>query len=202
MQVQRYEPWKRVIKTACDAGVAIPGISASLAYFDTYRRGRMPANLVQARIPLRCTACYALDFLSSLDLHQECGLHADCLCCTYTRVRASQTLSLWRCTNASLHISFAGATRLFRVAYVRANGRQGGLVPHCLGRDLWQRRLHHNQRLQQLARICGAVSGQAFTACGVHAHLFLPCSPLRCPADSQCLRLCSNECTRQRALSS
>ena len=49
MQVERYDKWKQVIKYAVDAGVATPGMSSSLAYFDTYRRGRMPANLVQAQ---------------------------------------------------------------------------------------------------------------------------------------------------------
>ena len=31
------------------SGVAAPGLSCSLAYFDTYRRERLPANLVQAQ---------------------------------------------------------------------------------------------------------------------------------------------------------
>jgi 6-phosphogluconate dehydrogenase len=30
-------------------GVAVPGFSASLGYFDTYRRAHVPANLVQVR---------------------------------------------------------------------------------------------------------------------------------------------------------
>jgi 6-phosphogluconate dehydrogenase len=47
--VERYDAWKSVVKLAADAGVAIPGMSSSLAYFDTYRRGRMTANLVQAQ---------------------------------------------------------------------------------------------------------------------------------------------------------
>ena len=34
---------------AIGAGVAVPGFSASLGYFDTYRRAKVPANLVQAR---------------------------------------------------------------------------------------------------------------------------------------------------------
>jgi hypothetical protein len=32
-------------------GVAVPGFSASLGYFDTYRRAHVPANLVQASLP-------------------------------------------------------------------------------------------------------------------------------------------------------
>lgn len=31
------------------AGIATPGISASLSYFDQYRREKLPANLVQAQ---------------------------------------------------------------------------------------------------------------------------------------------------------
>lgn len=39
--------WRRVVQLAVGAGIAVPGMTASLAYFDTYRRGRLPANLVQ-----------------------------------------------------------------------------------------------------------------------------------------------------------
>jgi 6-phosphogluconate dehydrogenase len=49
VQVSRYGAWKTVVKQAVDAGVAVPGICGSLAYFDLYRRGRMTANLVQAQ---------------------------------------------------------------------------------------------------------------------------------------------------------
>ena len=34
---------------AINAGVSVPSMSGSLAYFDTYRRARSPANLVQAQ---------------------------------------------------------------------------------------------------------------------------------------------------------
>jgi 6-phosphogluconate dehydrogenase len=39
--------WRRVIKKAVDAGVPVPALSASLAYYDGYRRARGPANLIQ-----------------------------------------------------------------------------------------------------------------------------------------------------------
>lgn len=45
----RQEAWRRVVQLAVGAGIAVPGITASLAYFDSYRRGRLPANLVQAQ---------------------------------------------------------------------------------------------------------------------------------------------------------
>ena len=45
----RQAAWRRVVQLAVGAGIAAPGINNSLAYFDTYRRGRLPANLVQAQ---------------------------------------------------------------------------------------------------------------------------------------------------------
>ncbi|GAB2280946.1 hypothetical protein Dimus_015563 [Dionaea muscipula] len=47
--VQRQAAWRRVVGLAISAGISTPGMCASLAYFDTYRRGRLPANLVQAQ---------------------------------------------------------------------------------------------------------------------------------------------------------
>ena len=44
---RRQAAWRRVVQLAVGAGIAVPGMTASLAYFDTYRRGRLPANLVQ-----------------------------------------------------------------------------------------------------------------------------------------------------------
>ena len=45
----RQAAWREVVSLAVKAGVAAPGMTASLAYFDTYRRARLPANLVQAQ---------------------------------------------------------------------------------------------------------------------------------------------------------
>jgi 6-phosphogluconate dehydrogenase len=39
--------WRRVIRGAVQSGVPIPAFSASLAYYDGYRRARGPANLIQ-----------------------------------------------------------------------------------------------------------------------------------------------------------
>ncbi|KAL9253505.1 6-phosphogluconate dehydrogenase, decarboxylating 3, chloroplastic-like protein [Drosera capensis] len=47
--VQRYDAWRRVVQLAISAGISTPGMSASLAYFLTYTRGRLPANLIQAQ---------------------------------------------------------------------------------------------------------------------------------------------------------
>jgi len=46
---EREASWRRVVTLAVTSGIALPSMSASLAYFDTYRRARVPANLVQAQ---------------------------------------------------------------------------------------------------------------------------------------------------------
>eukprot|EP00762_Andalucia_godoyi_P003809 ANDGO_08486.mRNA.1 6-phosphogluconate dehydrogenase len=46
---EREAAWRRVITQAISAGLPVPSFSASLAYFDTYRRERVPANLIQAQ---------------------------------------------------------------------------------------------------------------------------------------------------------
>ncbi|XP_020084734.1 6-phosphogluconate dehydrogenase, decarboxylating 1 [Ananas comosus] len=47
--MDRQSAWRRVVCLAINYGISTPGMSASLAYFDTYRRERVPANLVQAQ---------------------------------------------------------------------------------------------------------------------------------------------------------
>jgi 6-phosphogluconate dehydrogenase len=39
--------WRRVVATAVELGVPVPGFSSALAYYDGYRRERGPANLIQ-----------------------------------------------------------------------------------------------------------------------------------------------------------
>jgi 6-phosphogluconate dehydrogenase len=41
--------WRVAVSTAIKHGVAAPAFSASLAYFDSYRQERLPANLLQAQ---------------------------------------------------------------------------------------------------------------------------------------------------------
>ena len=41
--------WRVAIANAVQHGVAVPAFSASLAYFDSYRSARLPANLLQAQ---------------------------------------------------------------------------------------------------------------------------------------------------------
>ncbi|ESW32126.1 hypothetical protein PHAVU_002G295300 [Phaseolus vulgaris] len=47
--VQRESAWRRVVNLAVSAGISTTGMGGSLSYFDNYRRGRLPANLVQAQ---------------------------------------------------------------------------------------------------------------------------------------------------------
>jgi len=41
--------WRRVIGTAVTAGIPVPAMSSALAFYDGYRRERLPANLLQAQ---------------------------------------------------------------------------------------------------------------------------------------------------------
>ncbi len=45
----RQEGWRFAIQTAIALGIPLPSMSASLAYFDSYRSERLPANLIQAQ---------------------------------------------------------------------------------------------------------------------------------------------------------
>lgn len=46
---QRISAWRSVVSLATNLGIALPAMSASLAYFDNYRRERNPANIIQAQ---------------------------------------------------------------------------------------------------------------------------------------------------------
>ncbi|MEZ6016795.1 MAG: NADP-dependent phosphogluconate dehydrogenase [Planctomycetota bacterium] len=45
----RQSAWRRVVAAAVTAGVPVPGMAASLAYYDALRTARLPQNLVQAQ---------------------------------------------------------------------------------------------------------------------------------------------------------
>lgn len=48
--VDRYQQaWRKVVATAATAGIPVPGFSSALAYYDSYRSERLPANLLQAQ---------------------------------------------------------------------------------------------------------------------------------------------------------
>jgi len=46
---QRQEAWRRVVSLGIANGICTPAFSASLAYYDSYRRARLPGNLIQAQ---------------------------------------------------------------------------------------------------------------------------------------------------------
>lgn len=46
---ERQMAWRRVVAVGVATGISTPALSASLAYYDQYRRARLPANLVQAQ---------------------------------------------------------------------------------------------------------------------------------------------------------
>jgi 6-phosphogluconate dehydrogenase len=41
--------WRRIVSRAVEWGIPVPAISSALAFFDGYRRDRLPANLLQAQ---------------------------------------------------------------------------------------------------------------------------------------------------------
>jgi len=48
--VEKAQPaWRQVVTTAVELGIPVPAISAGLAYYDSYRSERLPANLLQAQ---------------------------------------------------------------------------------------------------------------------------------------------------------
>jgi 6-phosphogluconate dehydrogenase len=46
---QAQQPWREVVALAVGAGIPVPAFSASLAYYDSLRSARLPANLLQAQ---------------------------------------------------------------------------------------------------------------------------------------------------------
>jgi len=48
--VEQAQPnWRKAVATAIHTGVPVPGMSASIGYFDTYRTADLPLNLTQAQ---------------------------------------------------------------------------------------------------------------------------------------------------------
>jgi len=46
---KRQENWRKVVATATELGIPVPAFSSALSYFDSYRRDRLPANMIQAQ---------------------------------------------------------------------------------------------------------------------------------------------------------
>ena len=47
--MHRQSDWRAVVQQAVAWGLPVPGLAVSLAYYDAYRRERLPANLTQAQ---------------------------------------------------------------------------------------------------------------------------------------------------------
>ena len=43
------DAWRRVVATGAQLGITTPAMSSALAFFDGFRRGRLPANMIQAQ---------------------------------------------------------------------------------------------------------------------------------------------------------
>jgi len=46
---ERQDGWRQVVQAAIGLGIPVPAMSSSLAYYDSYRSARLPANLTQAQ---------------------------------------------------------------------------------------------------------------------------------------------------------
>ena len=46
---EREDDWRKIILAAVSAGIPAPAFCSALAYYDSYKRGRLPANLIQAQ---------------------------------------------------------------------------------------------------------------------------------------------------------
>jgi 6-phosphogluconate dehydrogenase len=48
--VESYQgAWREVVATAVAQGIPVPSFASAIAYFDSYRTERLPANLLQAQ---------------------------------------------------------------------------------------------------------------------------------------------------------
>jgi len=76
-QVQEAQAgWRRIASTAVGAGIPIPSMTASLAYFDSYRTARLPQNLTQAQ-----RDAFGAHTFERVErpgfIHADWGLHSD-----------------------------------------------------------------------------------------------------------------------------
>jgi 6-phosphogluconate dehydrogenase len=46
---ERQAAWRGIVRLSAEHGVPTPGFATSLAYYDSYRTARLPANLIQAQ---------------------------------------------------------------------------------------------------------------------------------------------------------
>ncbi|RIK39732.1 MAG: phosphogluconate dehydrogenase (NADP(+)-dependent, decarboxylating), partial [Chloroflexi bacterium] len=46
---ERLPAWRHVVQTGIELGIPVLAFGVSLAYYDSYRSARLPANLIQAQ---------------------------------------------------------------------------------------------------------------------------------------------------------
>lgn len=86
--LERQAAWRRVVTLCVASGIAAPAMTASLSYFDSYRRARLPANLVQVCPSMPwCLVCYLL--VATLDA----------MAMTMAGHRCSQPIALFKLTS-------------------------------------------------------------------------------------------------------
>jgi 6-phosphogluconate dehydrogenase len=67
----RQDAWRRIVQFGAQTGIATPAFSASLAYYDAYRRDRLPGNLIQAQRDFFGAHTYARIDNPSVMIHTE-----------------------------------------------------------------------------------------------------------------------------------
>jgi len=69
---KRQEAWRKVLCVAIQCGIPTPAFSGSLAYYDSYRQARLPANLTQAQRDYFGAHTYErLDGKNDVKVHSE-----------------------------------------------------------------------------------------------------------------------------------
>jgi 6-phosphogluconate dehydrogenase len=71
MIASRQDAWRRVVSLGISNGVGLPAFSASLAYYDSYRRARLPGNLIQAQRDFFGAHTYERNDKPGLFVHME-----------------------------------------------------------------------------------------------------------------------------------
>jgi 6-phosphogluconate dehydrogenase len=67
----RQDAWRRIVQLGAQTGVGTPAFSASLAYYDSYRRQRLPGNLIQAQRDFFGAHTYARSDNPGVMIHTE-----------------------------------------------------------------------------------------------------------------------------------
>jgi 6-phosphogluconate dehydrogenase len=68
---QRQDAWRRIVQLGAASGITTPAFSASLAYYDSYRRERLPGNLIQAQRDFFGAHTYARTENPGVMIHTE-----------------------------------------------------------------------------------------------------------------------------------